>query len=87
MDAVGDEGEVGRFEWFLAFVLAFSFGMRVGGRRERDEAGEAGGAMVEGFHGVEDVSKTCGACCKGRETGLVGGSGMAERDANVLGLG
>ncbi len=62
--AVGDDGVVGP----------------VRRRLVAHEPGQARLAVVEGWHGVEDVRQCSGAGVQGGEAGVVGCGGVAERD-------
>lgn len=56
----------------------------VGGLRRCYEACQPGVPVVEGWHGVEGVGEACCACFEGRQTGVVGGVGVAEGDFDVF---
>jgi len=56
----------------------------IGGPRRRDAAGEAGVAVVEGVHGVEDVGEGRRAGVQGGEAGVVVGGAVAEGDDGAV---
>ena len=96
LDAVGDEDAAGRVgaqrhaQHARVQVHAVGDDGVVGPVRlgQAHQAGQAGLAVVEGRHGVEDVGQGSGAGVQGREARVVGGGGVAERDgdAGVLAL-
>lgn len=56
----------------------------IGAPRRRDAAGEAGVAVVEGVHGVENVGEGRRAGVEGGEAGVVVGGAVAEGDDGAV---